>query len=202
MKVYVKIITVVTASAFLCPLFSIAADLGSLDSTVQILQEQIARQIERIQAARQKADIHMNLASARVEQQLGVAQQELAVQVEKLQQLRAQLQDRTRETEEKITYWQTQGAALIGKTLSEVSSQISETTQLIQNLDELKRRVNCNCPNQKGLEQGLPSPQSTKVSVPDSLVADATPSPSQDMAMLTFPEAEPLTFALPLGPAG
>uniref|UniRef100_A0A7C4ERL6 Uncharacterized protein n=1 Tax=Desulfomonile tiedjei TaxID=2358 RepID=A0A7C4ERL6_9BACT len=201
MKVNAKIIPLVTAVALLCPILSHAAELGSLDATIQILQEQINRQIERIQAARQKADSQMTLARARVAQQLDVAQQELAVQVEKLQQLRAQLQDKTTETEANIAYWQSQGTALISKTLSDVSRQINETTQLMQKLDQLKTQIDCNCPNGGGAGQGAIGPQSDAGTVLDAPAADATASPGQNVAMLTFPDAEPLAFP-PLSPTG
>ncbi|MGC8907278.1 MAG: hypothetical protein ACP5M0_07525 [Desulfomonilaceae bacterium] len=198
MRVNAKIITVITAVALLCPILGHAAELGSLDATIQILQEQINRQIERIQAARQKADSQMTLARTRVAQQLDVAQKDLAVQVEKLQQLRAQLQDRSAETEAKIAYWQTQGSALISKTLSDVSRQINETTQLMQKLDQLKTQVDCNCPNQGGSPRSPIGPQSDAGNVLDAPAADATAPPRQNVAMLTFPDAEPLAFP-PLG---
>ncbi len=203
MKAYLKPISLIFSVLLLCPLSTSAGDLSSLDTTIQILQEQIARQIERIQAARQKADDKMSLTRARVEQQLEVAQQDLALQVEKLQQLRAQLQDKTRETEEKIAYWQSQGTALISKTLSEISNQINATNQLIQRLNQLTKEVNCNCPNKNNLDQGLPTaPQTSNSSIPDLQSADTNKEPLQKVAMVSFPDPEPITFALPPVPTG
>ncbi len=201
MKVNAKIITVVFVAVLLCPVLSQSAELGSLDATIQVLQDQINRQIERIQAAKQKADTQMTLARARITQQLEAAQRELAVQVEKLQQLRGQLQDRTTETEAKISYWQTQGTALISRTFSEVASQINETTQLMQKLDQLKTQVDCNCTSPGGPGEGATGPQSRTGSVLDAPLAEATVSLGQNVAMLTFPDAEPLAFP-PLGPTG
>lgn len=197
MKAHFKLITMIISMAVVCPLFSIAADLSSLDSTIQIVQEQIDRQMERIQAARLKTDNQMSLARARVEQQLEAAQGELALQVEKLQRLRAQLQDKARETEEKIAYWQTQGTTIVSKTLSEVARQINETTNLIEQLDRLKTEVNCNCPDRNTSSRRVPSPQSSNHSFPESSVTDADTPPMQNVAMLSFPDAEPLTFLAP-----
>lgn len=204
MKACVKIAPLVIALALLSPFLSTAADLSSLDTTIQILQEQIARQIERIQAARQKADNQMTVARFRVQQQLERAQQDLAVQVERLQQYRTLLQDKTRETEETIAFWQNQGSGLIGKTLGDVAEQINETSRLMQKLDQLKSQVDCNSPNQGRTSQEIQGPQSNNGGIPVAASPDIIPpSTMKNVAMLTVPDSqEPLTFAPPLGPTG
>jgi uncharacterized phage infection (PIP) family protein YhgE len=198
MKIMPALILLAATIMMAFPSISTASDLGSLDTTLRILQEQIARQIERVQAVRQKSDASISIARARMESQLKQAQEELTVQTEVLERLREQLRDKIKETDEKLASWKDQTSGVIGSTLSEISAQMNQTNDLMRRLELLKAQTSeCN-------DQGAPT-VAPLPSLPD-LTTSAPPSPEPqptqpDMPTLPLPEPTTITFAPP-APSG
>jgi len=148
-----------------------ASDLTSLDTTIRLLQEQLGRQIERIQASRQKVDSQMSLARIRIEEQLKKSGDDLSVQVEGLQRLREKLQQTMTDTDQAILLWKDQSSQVLAKTLSDISAQVNQTNELMQQLERIKSNVSGNCTNATGTD-------GKQSSITPSAPADGSQSPS------------------------
>ncbi|MEI7450299.1 MAG: hypothetical protein WCJ75_11810 [Desulfomonile sp.] len=176
-----------------------AADINGFDSTIRILQEQVSRQIERIKAAREKANSQMSLAGIRIAEQLKRSSDDLAVQIEVMERLREKLQETTSETDQKINLWKEQSGQLLGTALSDIATQISQTNDLIQRLETVKSQVStgdCKTASDTIVKQSslpLPAVSEGQSSLPDP----ETPQATFPVASLPPPD-EP---SLPIAPA-
>lgn len=206
MKMIFPLIVMFAAATAVFPCFCMASDLSGLDTTLRILQEQIARQIERIQSVREKSDSQVSVARARMENQLKQAQEDLAVQTEILDRLREQLQDKMKETAEKLASWREQTTGAITNTLAELSAQMDQTTDLMRRLDQLKSQTS-DC-SDTGTATVAPSSSQTVPSVGTSAPILPQPAPSSEvlspqMETVAFvpPEPTPFSFETP-APSG
>jgi hypothetical protein len=76
------------------------SDLVLIDARIAGISAEIETQIERIKRVRENADVVMDLAMIRIEQQLRIAEQDLRLENEKLLRLREQLCDQIREADQ------------------------------------------------------------------------------------------------------
>jgi len=206
MKIFSPLVVLFASCTLVFPSLCAGTDLSSLDTTLRVLQEQTARQIERIQSVRQRADSQVTVARVRMEEQLKRAMEELAVQTEVLERLQEQLQDKTKETDEKLASWREQATSAITNTLAEISVQMGQTTDLMRRLEQLKSQAS-DCPDTGNAtvapssSQTVPSAGTSSAVLPQPAPSSQLLSPPMETVAFVPPEPTPLSFEGP-APSG
>jgi len=140
----------VIAFAIITVLPSAASDSESIDSSIGRIESQVEAQLEKIRRAREMADSRMSLARLRVEEQLRVAEEDLAAQAERLEMFREQLQGRIEETDRAMARMTTDWRQSMARAHERIRAQIRETNRLMGRLNELRNRANA-IPNSNDL---------------------------------------------------
>ncbi len=135
----------VLVSVFLCLVFGAdgwAADsFPGMDTRIQMLRENIERQVEKIQLLREKADAEMGLTRSRLSDQLNRNQEILLRQVEMLEGLRDQLNDKVAETEQASQNLKITIKRSMSTTFAEINSQIRDTNVMLRQMQMVKAKV-------------------------------------------------------------
>lgn len=134
----------VLVSVFLCLTFGMngwAADAPGIDGRIQLLKENVESQVEKIKLLREKSDAEMGLTRSRLTDQLNRNQEILLRQVEILERLRDQLNDKVTETEEASQNFQTSVKRSMSRSFAEINTQIRDTNVMLQQMEMVKEKV-------------------------------------------------------------
>lgn len=112
-----------------------------LEAKIAVLREQIARQIELIKEAREKADASMTLAGIRVAEQLAKSEEELAAKVEMLQQMRDRLRDQIDLAREAMSGMTMDWAQMLSQAAAQIDAQIKQTNSVIDRMRQIRQTV-------------------------------------------------------------
>lgn len=175
-----------------------AAEQINFDERLTQIREKIASQIEEVRAAREKADIQMELARVRVAEQIRRSEESLILQVEMLDRLREQLQDQMTETKRAIDKMRQDRVLTIGKTLMDIEAQLRQTTGVIERMKFLREGIDKEEGN-VGEQPGILSSLSGSAAKPSEVAAGAAQG-SCPFRLQPFPET-PATFP-GISPAG
>lgn len=140
----------VIAFAIITVLPSAASDSASIDAGIGRIESEVEAQLEKIGRAREMADSRMSLARLRVEEQLRVAEEDLAAQAERLEMFREQLQGRIEETDRAVARMTNDWRQSMARAHERIRAQIRETNRLMGRLKELRNRSNA-IPNSNDL---------------------------------------------------
>jgi hypothetical protein len=112
-----------------------------LEAKITVLREQIERQIELIKEAREKADTSVSLAAIRVSEQLIKSEEELAAQVEMLDQLREQLRDQIDAAREATAGLNQDWGQMLSQAAAQIDAQIKQTNSVIDRMRQIRESV-------------------------------------------------------------
>ncbi len=115
---------------------SIANGQSSTDMMNQIsnLNTSIQGQIEQIKAARSSTNSQLTLARLRIGQQIMNSEQDLALQMERLQQLKNNLQQQKDHLNQTVSGIQTNLSTTSANSISNIEDQLSQTSDLLNQL--------------------------------------------------------------------
>lgn len=128
---FIAIFTVLTAQA---------SEILSIEAKLEQISVDIEVQMERMQWAQETAEARMSVADARVEEQLRIAEEDLAAQVEKLEMLRDQLKDQISEAERAIESIKQDWKVTMVEMYEKIRSQIADANDLLQRLRQLRTK--------------------------------------------------------------
>ena len=115
-----------------------AADFAAADLKMDAIKQTLELQLERIRNAREKADTQMSLARMRIAERLRLSSEEMARQLEVLQRLREQLSEGTGDSQQAIDQLRSNWAGLLDTAFAEINSQVSQTNDLISQMEALR----------------------------------------------------------------
>ncbi len=142
-----------------------ASDTVSLGGEISLIKDQIDSQIERIKRARDEAETKMTLARLRVTEQLRISEENLAIQVEKLNRFEESLRDQIAETVEAMARTRQQRREMMRSIAAEVRSQIRGTNDLISRMRKIREQVGTDDDDgspQRSLDPVVPCSQTTQ----------------------------------------
>lgn len=126
-----------------------AEDILVTDARLGVIRTQIGAQIERIQRARELAESRMALAKERAEDQLRIAEEDLTLQIERLDMLREQLCDQAGETEDAIIQTRQNWKQAVEGDVEKIRAEIGKANSLIQKLRMLRETGSTDAANNK-----------------------------------------------------
>ena len=115
-----------------------AADYTAADLKIDSIKQTLELQLERIRAAREKAENQMSLAKMRIAERLRLSGEELTRQLEILERLREQLSAGTGDSQQAIDQFRNNWAQLLATAFAEISSQVTQTNNLIKQMETLR----------------------------------------------------------------
>lgn len=159
----------VVVLAVLCaPGFGVGQTVSSYDMGLTTLKEKIATQIERIKATRESADNQISVAKVRVEEQMVRSEEQLALQLESLEQLKEQLRTKSSEADLSIKRMTTDLSSFSGSALKDIEEQIVQTNLMLEKIRGIRGEI-CN-----GCSTSSATNTTTPV-VPTTVVASNVP---------------------------
>jgi chromosome segregation ATPase len=164
----------------LCASPSFASNLETLNAKIQQIQESIENQMEKIKATREKSDLEMSVARARIAEQLARSQENLTLQIETLQQLREQIAEKISETEEAIVVFKDSVQTALAAALTNVDAQIRQTKDLLREITSVKDRMG------DGTCEGSDCGRSTEPGV-STIPTSSPPAPETNYPVTTSP---------------
>lgn len=136
---------VLTACILLMP--AMASSLSGASETVpsggeiELIKDQIESQIERIKRAREEAEAKMTLARLRVAEQLRMSEENLALQVEKLNRFEETLRDQITEDAAAMARAKQQRIKMMKAIAADVRSQINGASELMKRMRRIRKQV-------------------------------------------------------------
>jgi hypothetical protein len=115
-----------------------AADLTAADLKIDSIKQALELQLERIRAARERAENQMSLAKMRIAERLRLSSEELTRQLEILQRLQEQLSAGTGDSQQAFDQFRNDFAQLLATATAEINSQVSQTNDLIRQMETLR----------------------------------------------------------------
>jgi hypothetical protein len=131
-----------------------ASDIFVTDAGVRLIRTQIEAQIERIQRARERAEARATLARMRAEEQLGIAEEDLTLQVERLEMLREQLCDQAGESEHAVVESGQNLKRIVERDVEKIGAEIRKANDLIRKLRMLRENGSTDSANGKSAGTG------------------------------------------------
>jgi chromosome segregation ATPase len=154
----------------------------TLDALTQIdkLKTNIEVQIERIKSARDLTDSQLSLARLRIGEQIERSEQDLALQMEKLERLKEQLQEQQLLADKAVNAMKTDVLTISTTALGNIDEQLKQTINLLEQMKKIREEIT----GQKNLLESL----DTTVAEPSvaSLQPSVSPSAMETMAPPTL----------------
>jgi predicted component of type VI protein secretion system len=163
---------------------------------IQSLKTEIQTQIERIKTYRGSTDNQLSLARLRIGEQIRRSEQDLAVQLERLQRLRDQMKEQTGQAEQTVTRMKTDLSTLSTTALSDIETQLSQTIDLLSRMRRIREEVTGE--TDSGAPVVITGTDTTLASTPPLVTPDPEPAitpavvPASSPPSAT-PDPEPVT---------
>lgn len=173
----------------LAPALALPQQLESIESKIEEIKTQIERQMAAVEIAREKADMRLDLAKMRVEDELRVAEEELERQIASLEALRETLPLKAQDTEEAIIRMQDDWHSTVSGAFDDIKKQIRGAEDLMDRLRGLREKITGIRSNmQTGELPFAADPPATGGAEPAAPAAPTPDPPSQP----TCPYAKPV----------
>jgi len=148
-------VAVVAASG----VFAFASDDFNRDPVLRTMQARLEQQVERIKAARERADAQVGVAKYRSSAQLERTGEQLQRQIELLERFREDLQERVQESRAAMASSQKGFPSSYASSMGEIDRQIGQTRSLVNALQSAADQLAAE-QNEKGAAGAIsPGPQ-------------------------------------------
>ncbi|MBI5570354.1 MAG: hypothetical protein HY914_10455 [Desulfomonile tiedjei] len=149
-----------TVAAVAAPgVVAFASDDSVRDPVLRTMQARLEQQVERIKAARERADAQVGVAKDRSSAQLELSGEQLQRQIELLERFREDLQDRMQESRAAVDPSRNALPSAYASTVAEIDRQIGQTKSLVSALQSAADKLAAEQNESESAGAPCPGPQ-------------------------------------------